>query len=579
MTSLKQLLDKVQKPGRYIGGETNSVSKRFSPNMVSVAMAYPDTYEVGMSYLGLIILYHLLNEYEDIACERVFMPAEDMTRELVNCGRKLFSLETKRDINKFDIVGFSLSYELTYTNVLSMLHLAGITVLSEDRKDEEPLIIAGGACCYNPEPMSAFIDVFIIGDAEEALVKFVQRYKSLKKTTRNRKNILRELSFLDGVYVPSFYVPAYSGRKFLALKPMDKDIPVIVKKNTVKDFENAYYPVKQIVPLIKIVHDRITVEIMRGCPNKCRFCQASAVNRPVRIRGLEKIVELCQDTYKYTGYERISLLSLSSVDYPRLPELMNRLNAAFRSKGVGISVPSLRIDESFYELPEIISSVRKTGLTFAPESASREIRKAIDKDLDFTVLCKSALIAFKHGWNKLKLYFMAGFPGEVEPQAEGIAELALELSSLKRTVSNGAAEIKISVNPFVPKPQTPFQWLGMKKKEELLKIKEALTSKSSRKINIEFHDLAQSMLEGALARGDREISRVIYSAWKNGATMDSWNDFFRMDIWQNAFKENGLDMEECACKRYDLRDTLPWSHIKTDVRDEFLKEGLKASGF
>lgn len=579
MNTLKPLLDKVQKPARYIGEETNSVSKRVSENMISVALAYPDTYEVGMSYLGLRVLYHLLNEYEDIACERVFMPAEDMKREIENNGRKLFSLETKRDLNKFDIVGFSLSYELTYTNVLSMLSLGGITVLADERAGEEPLVIAGGACCYNPEPMSAFIDAFIIGDGEDALIKVVKEHKRLKKAGYNKKKILKELSFLKGTYVPSLYKPIHSGETYLGLETIDKDVPRIVTKNTVKDFENAYYPVKQIVPLIKTVHDRITVEIMRGCPNKCRFCQASVINRPVRIRSPKKVMELCQKTYEHTGYERISLLSLSSVNYPYLAELMKKLNTEFSCRGVGISIPSLRIDESFYELPEIISAVRKTGLTFAPESYSQEIRKAIDKDLDFTILCKSASLAFKHGWNKLKLYFMTGFPCEDVTEAGKIIELAAELSFLKRAVSKGAAEIKINMNPFVPKPQTPFQWLGMKSMAELLKIKEVLASKSSKKIKIEFHDLAQSLLEGCLSRGDRVTGRVIYTAWKNGAEMDSWRDFFRIDIWQKAFNENGLDMEECAGKKYMIADVLPWAHIRTDVNDEFLKEELKASGF
>ena len=578
MNGLKGILDKVQKPGRYIGEETNSVRKAFTKSRTSVVLAYPDTYEVGMSYLGLRILYHLLNERDDIVCERVFMPWDDMERELKNHGRRLFSLESKTDINRFDIVGFSLSYELTYTNVLNMLHLGGITLVSRQRRGDEPLVIAGGACCYNPEPMSGFIDAFIIGDGEGSLPRFIDEYRRARAKTRDRKRILRSLAGLEGVYVPSLYKAEYSGKRFLRLRPVEKEVPAVVEKARVRDLENTYYPVKQIVPLVKIIHDRMAVEVMRGCPNRCRFCQAGAVNRPVRVRTVDRLRSICRETYRYTGYERISLLSLSSVNYPYLVDLVRALKEDFRDRGIGISIPSLRVDETFYSLPEMISAVRRTGLTFAPESASDRMRESLGKDIDIRVLCRSALLAFRHGWARLKLYFMVGFPGEPEDEAENIIKLSRELSGLKKTVSSGAAEIKVSVNPFIPKAHTPFQWLGMKEKSGMNRIKKALLSNSSRKIQVAFHNLEQSLVEGSLSRGERRLSNVIYTAWNRGAKMDSWTEFFNFRIWEESFRENGLDIHDYAYRTYALDDALPWAHIRTGIDENYFKTEIEKSG-
>ncbi|MFQ5952255.1 MAG: TIGR03960 family B12-binding radical SAM protein [Candidatus Omnitrophota bacterium] len=569
MTGLKRILGRVQKPGRYMGEETNSVRKNFSGDKTSIALAYPDTYEVGMSYLGLRILYHLLNERDDCLCERVFAPWDDMEKELTAEGLKLFSLESKTEINRFDIVGFSLSYELTYTNVLNMLHLSGITVLSQRRGEDEPLVIAGGACCYNPEPMTKFIDVFLIGDAEESILEFVDEYKKLKRQAIGRKKMLRSLAKLPGVYVPALYKDG---------RPVEKDVPSRIEKRLVDDLENAYYPVKQIVPLVKIVHDRIAVEVMRGCPNRCRFCQAGAVNRPVRLRSPERVRSLCLQTYQNTGYEQIALLSLSSINYPYLTELVRNLNDDFRDKGVGISIPSLRVDEKFYDLPEMVSSLRKGGLTFAPESADYQVRQAIRKDIDPQVLCKSALQAYSHGWRKLKLYFMVGFTGKKTDEASKIIGLARDLSQLKKKVSKGAAEIKVSVNAFIPKPQTPFQWLGMRERSGLAGLRKELLSGSGRKVQIEFHDIDRSALEACMARGDRKIGDVIYTAWKKGAKMDGWSEFFDFSIWKDSFAEHGVDLWHFAGKSYALDDKLPWSHISAGVDGGVLKEELAESG-
>ena len=571
------MLDRVQMPGRYIGGETNSVRKS-ATGKTSVVLAYPDLYEVGMSYLGLRILYHLINERDDCVCERVFAPWSDMEEELRGKRRRLFSLESKTDVNKFDIVGFSLSYELTYTNVLNMLDLSGITVLSKERGEEEPLVIAGGACCYNPEPMSKFIDAFIIGDAEESLLEFLDEYKELKAQGASKRQMLRSLACMQGVYVPSLYEPVYEDGKFSHLQPTEGGVPSKIEKRTISDLDKTYYPVKQIVPLVKTVHDRIAVEVMRGCPNRCRFCQAGAVNSPVRLRSPERIREICRDTYQNTGYEQIALLSLSSINYPHLTGLVKDLNEDFKGMGVGISIPSLRVDEKFYDLPEMISVIKKGGLTFAPESASDEIRRSIRKDIDPQVLCKSALMAYSHGWRKLKLYFMVGFPGEAEGEAERIIALSRELSSLKKEVSKGAAEIKVSVNAFIPKPHTPFQWVGMRNKLDLARIRKDLLSNSTKKIHVEFHDIEQSFLEASLARGDRKTGDVIYSAWGKGAKMDGWSEHFNASLWKEGFLECGMELASSASKAYHTQDRLPWAHINAGISEDSLKKELVQSG-
>ncbi len=579
MKNFDEIIKKVQKPGRYIGCETNHVKKEFTDSMVSVALAYPDTYEIGMSYLGLRLLYHLLNDRENIICERVFAPWFDMEEELRTSGDKLFSLESKKPINEFDIVGFSLSYELTFTNVLNMLDLGGISVMAAERRDDEPLVIAGGACCYNPEPMSAFIDLFVIGDGEEALPELVEAYGKLKAQGLSKKEILKKFSGMKGIYVPSLYSAKYQGGSFAGLEPLEADVPVEISKNAVDDLNEAYYPVKQIVPFINIVHDRIAVEIMRGCPNSCRFCQAREINRPIRLRSPEKIREICQETYANTGYETIALLSLSSVNYPHLTDVVKGLTDDFKDKGVGISIPSLKVDEAFYELPEMLTAVRKTGLTFAPEAANDELREALGKDVDINILCKSATIAYEHGWRRLKLYFMVGFPMQPEDEAESIIRIARELSRLKKNVSGGAAEIKVSVNAFVPKAHTPFQWLGMGTIESLLAIRKELKRGRTKKIQIEFDDLEKPILEACVSRGDRRISGVIYDAWKNGAKMDSWRDSFKYDAWVKSFEKNGLDMNDYAFKKFELSDKLPWDHIHIGHGKEALAAEYKKSGF
>ncbi|MBU0684158.1 MAG: radical SAM protein, partial [Candidatus Omnitrophica bacterium] len=384
---------------------------------------------------------------------------------------------------------------------------------------------------------------------------------------------------VEGVYAPSLYEENYSGNKFLGIKPILKNVPSVINKTLVENFEDSYYPVKQIVPFVKIIHDRMVVEIMRGCPNQCRFCQASSINYPVRIKTPAKIREICRDTYKNTGYENIALLSLSSINYPYLKDLVGGLKNDFKNEGVGVSIPSLRVDEAFYELPEMMSTIRKTGLTFALESANDDLRKSLGKKIDLQVFCKSAEIAFKHGWQRIKLYFMVGFPGEYEDEVEKIIEAAKKLSILRKTVSSKSAEVKVSVNAFIPKAHTALQWLGMSDKESLLKTRRKLMASSSKKVKFEFHNIDQSIVEACLARGNRKTSDVIYEAWTKGARMDGWTEAFNFKIWEDAFKENGIDIYDCACKRYSVLDVLPWAHIKIGRNEEYLRNEFKDSGF
>lgn len=544
------ILLKVRKPARYIGGEWNSVIKDYKDIKCKVALAFPDVYEVGMSHLGLKILYSLLNDRQDIACERVFAPWFDMETIMRERGIPLFSLETKRPLAEFDILGFSLQYELSYTNVLNMLDLAGIPLFSAGRGDLFPLVIGGGPCAFNPEPMADFFDCFLIGDGEEAVVEIADIFIDSRNTGDKKEVLLKRLAAVEGVYVPS--------------------MPKKIKKRSVLDLDKAYYPVRPVVPYIEVVHDRIQLEIMRGCRRRCNFCQAGVIYRPNRQRFAEKIVSLAKEIYENTGYDEISLISLSSGDHSQIMDIASSVKELFRGKGVGISLPSLRVVDPVSKFPlEMASGLpaggagKHTGLTFAPEVGSEKMRKVINKDISPAILKECALEAFKNGWRRVKLYFMIGLPEEDYSDLDAIVEMAKEISELKKNLDGRPAEINASVSIFIPKPHTKFERAAMLPADEAEKRQRYIREKARRtKVKFSFHDVKQSYLEAALTRADRSLSKVIYNAWKNGCRFDGWSEYFDLEKWKLAFKDAGIDPDRYALRQRGQDEILPWGFIE-----------------
>lgn len=576
MDKLDELLLTVQKPARYIGGEWNAVKKEWSDDKVKVLLAFPDVYEIGMSYLGLKILYGILNKRDDCLCERVFAPWIDFEGVLRKNNIELFSLESRRPIREFDIIGFSLAYELNNTNLLNILDLGGIPKKSSERTAEDPLIIAGGTSCCNPEPMAEFIDAFVIGEGEEVILEILEEYKSSKN---KRQELLRRLAGIEGVYVPALYEVEYNPddtiKKF---SPIGKGIPSKIKKRVVRDLENSFYPTEIIVPNIQIVHERIALEIMRGCRHACRFCQAGQAYRPWRERSKEHILKLAEASYKSTGYEEISLLSLSSGDHRQIREIIEGLNKIFKDRAVSISIPSLRIEDVLEYLPVLLSQVKKPGLTFAPETGSIHLRDVINKKIDIDKLFKACSESFRRGWQRVKLYFMIGLPGEKDEDILSIAELIYKISNLKKDTGGGPAHVRASINAFAPKPHTPFQWAGMESIECLYKKKDMLRSRvRSKMIKLDFHSFEMGYLEAALSRGDRRLSGVIYDAWRSGARFDGWQDLFNHTLWQDSFKKRGIDPHFYAARRRGPDEILPWDFIDIGVdKDWLLREAERA---
>jgi len=548
---LREILPLVARPGRYLGNEWNAVRKDLDKVDVKFALAFPDIYDVGMSYLGLRILYGVLNNRDDIACERVFAPWPDFEGWLRKEGMPLFSLESKIPIKDFDIIGFSLTYELNYPNVLNMLDLSGVPLRRVERSDSDPLIIAGGPSAFNPAPMSEFIDAFLIGEGEEAVLEIVDVYKRTKGaqghkdtrtqdgTVRNlpegdqspqpkanspkpnnetitRKDVLRELANIEGVYVPDF--------------------PREVKKRIVKDLDKAFYPVKEIVPYVQIIHDRITLEIMRGCPFSCKFCQASSFYRPARLRSREKILKLALDIYGNTGYDEISLLSLSSSSYPDVFLLVSDLMDAFQGLGVGVSLPSLRSEDMLKLLPSLIAKIRKTGLTFAVEAGSDRLRRHIGKDIDVEKIFRACDEAFRAGWKLVKFYFMIGLPTETYEDLGGIPDFINRILALDKQ-----ARLSISITGFVPKAHTFFEGETMENLQGFIDkqnfLKERLKNK---RVKLKFHDAKISLLEGKLSRQDNRLSELIFAAWRKGVRLNAWHEFFNFELWTEALNETGF---------------------------------------
>lgn len=571
---LDEILPRVQKPARYTGGEFNAVLKDHGNTEVKFALAFPDTYEIGMSNLGLRILYHILNSREDTLAERVFAPWTDMEAEMRLHNLPLYTLESGTPLADFDIIGFSLGYELSYTNVLNMLDLAGIPVLAAERGDEYPLIIGGGCCMYNPEPLADFFDVIVIGEGEEVINEVVDTYKLLQSCDKDVQ--LRMLAQIEGVYIPSFYDVEYNPDGTVkCVTPNREGIPNIITKRFVQNFADAPFPEKPVMPYVDIVHDRIPLEIMRGCSRGCRFCQAGMVYRPVRQRPAEKLKQMAETLSANTGYDEIALLSLSSSDYKGIEDLVHDLIAKYEDQRIGLSLPSIRADAKYIKLAAEIQKVRKSGLTLAPEAGTQRLRDIIDKNVTEENLLDAVNAALSYGWKRIKLYFMIGLPGETDEDIEGIAALAMKVADAGR---RRRASISVSVSSFVPKPDTPFQWRAQDSIQELERKQSLLRSAIRvRGVELSWHDARTSRIEAIFARGDRRLGKAIHLAWRNGCRMDAWQEHFDYDKWISAIMEAGLDPDFYANRLRDHSEVLPWDHISCGVSKDFLiREDLRA---
>ena len=572
---LEDILQKVEKPGRYLGGEWNAVRKDPDRVRVKVALAFPDLYEVGMSYLGQKILYHILNSQPHILAERVFAPWPDFERELRAQKIPLFSLENRIPLNRFDIMGFSLLYELNYSNVLTMIDLGRIPLFSADRDLNFPLVIAGGPAAFNPEPMADYFDFFMIGDGEEAFLEIIQRYSALKKDTRDKAAVLRELAKIKGVYVPSLYKPyKINNIPLLAVEPKEKG-PARIMKRVLFPLEKAPFPEDIIVPHIQVIFDRVAWEVARGCPQNCRFCQASSIYFPVRIKRPAEVITGIVNSLQSTGYEAVSLASLSVSDYPYLEGVIRSLMKELEKRKVSLSLPSLRPKGLTSEVVENILRVRKTGFTLVPEAGTERLRSVINKCLGNDEIWEAAENAFSKGWKRLKLYFMIGLPTEREEDLLGIVDMVKEIHRIGKRLLKRAPQINLSISSFIPKPHTPFQWLRMEAQDILQAKFESILSylKKYSAVRLKRDSLERSVLEGVFSRGDRRLNTVLRRAWKKGARFDSWNDQFRFSIWEKAFESEGIDYREYLSE-LDKKSVLPWDHIDTGLTKKLLLEEL-----
>lgn len=571
-----KILKRVIKPARYIGMEVNSVVKDLNEVDIKFAFAFPDIYEVGMSHLGLHILYNLLNEKEYIACERVFAPWVDMEEEMRKEGLPLFSLENKELIKNFDFVGFTLQYEMSYTNIINMLDLSGIPILSEDRVEEDPFVIAGGPCAYNPEPIADIIDFFVIGEGEEILYEVLEKYREFKKGSGNKDDFLKEISNIQGIYVPKFYDIHYNEDNTIKeMVPNVEGVPKTIEKRIIKDLDKAYFPEKLIIPYIETVHDRIPLEIFRGCTRGCRFCQAGMIYRPVREKTTDRLFELAEKLVDETGYENISLTSLSSCDYSQLEFLISELINRYEEDKIGVSLPSLRLDSFSIDVLKEIEKVRKTGLTFAPEAGSQRLRDVINKGIEEEDLTTAVSYAFKEGWSTIKLYFMIGLPTETDEDVLGIKELGYKVKDIffsqPKEERRGNLKITLSASCFVPKPFTPFQWVGQNSIDEFYrKINLLRNNIKDKKVTFNYHDPKLSYLEAVIARGDRRVSRAIIRAWEKGCKFDGWSENFDYNLWIEAFNEVGIDGDFYALRERDIEEVFPWDFIDIGVSKNYL---------
>lgn len=577
-----EILLKISQPARYIGGEVNMVKKDPSKVAVRFAMCFPDVYEIGMSHLGIQILYDMFNRRDDVYCERVYSPWMDLDPIMREQKIPLFAVESQDPIKNFDFLGITIQYEMCYTNILQVLELSQIPLHAEDRTEEDPIVIGGGPCTYNPEPIAPFFDLFYMGEGEVVYFDLIDRYKEIKARGGSRKEFLEQAAQIPGIYVPGFYDVTYKEDGTIeAMTPNNPHAPQTVSKQLVMDMSDTWYPEKPVVPYLRATQDRVVLEIMRGCIRGCRFCQAGMVYRPVRERSLEELKRLARTMLKSTGHEEISLSSLSSSDYTKLEGIVNFLIDEFDGKGVNVSLPSLRIDAFSLDVMSKVQDVKKSSLTFAPEAGSQRLRNVINKGLTEENILNGSAEAFKGGWNRVKLYFMLGLPTETVEDMQGIAELSEKVAevyydTVPKEQRHGKVQVTASTSFFVPKPFTPFQWAPMCTKEQFLerasivnhRMKEMLNKKSLR---YNWHEADVTVLEGVLARGDRRVAAVIEEAYRKGAIYDSWSEYFNNDIWMKAFETCGVDIDFYTTRERSLDEVFPWDFIDAGVTKDFLK--------